>query len=359
MSELRLHKTNSIFRILCFFIILFFNPTAFSQTIPKTSISGNVVDASTGEPLHFANVFLNNTTLGCATDKNGGFSIDRIPLGTYSLVASMMGYDLEIRQIMLTESDIRIFEFNLHPKVVKGDSVIITAEYPHEWKRNLKKFQNLFLGTTSYAGKCCIENPEVLDFLYDKRSWTFRASAIDPLSIENRALGYRVKYILMDFEQRGRIHLNYKGLAYFEELKPVSEMEERKWRKTRIKVFKGSTRHFYAALFNGRLKEDGFHASNVSNIFNLGPGQLITVIYFKDFLSPGKFAFEKYLSFDRYLKVDWKTTTSWLYMRADSTMINASGLIYDPYDVETGGYWAGERLAVKLPWDFIPVLKDD
>jgi hypothetical protein len=112
MSELRLHKTNSIFRILCFFIILFFNPTAFSQTIPKTSISGNVVDASTGKPLHFANVFLNNTTLGCATDENGGFSIERIPLGTYSLVASMMGYELEIRQIMLTESDLRIFEIS-------------------------------------------------------------------------------------------------------------------------------------------------------------------------------------------------------------------------------------------------------
>lgn len=357
MREMRLRVANSIFLFLLL-ITLFYYPEAFTQTIPRTTISGSVYDASTGEPLHFANVFLNNTTLGCATDENGDYSIPKIPLGTYSLVASMMGYELEIRQIKLTESDIRTFEFNLHPKVVEGDSVTVTAKYPHQWKRNLKKFKKLFLGTTSYARKCRIENPEVLDFTYDRRTWKFKAFAINPLIIENRALGYRVKYILMDFERRGRIHLNYKGLAFFEELKPETEKESKRWKKNRVKVFKGSTRHFYAALFNNRLREEGFRASNVSNTYNLGPHQTITVIISKDFLSPGNFTFEKYLSFDGYLKVDWRITTSWLYMRADSTTVNASGLLYDPYDVQTGGYWAGERLAVKLPWDFMPVLKD-
>ncbi len=357
MREMRLREANSIFLFLLL-ISLFYIPTAFSQTIPRTSISGTVWDASTGKPLHFANVFLNNTTLGCATDENGGYSIEKVPLGTYSMVASMMGYELDIRQIKLTESDIRTFEFNLHPKVVEGDSVTVTAKYPHQWKKNLKKFKKLFLGTTSYARKCRIENPEVLDFTYDRRKWTFKAFAINPLIIENRALGYRVKYILMDFQRRGRIHLNYKGLAYFEELKPETEKESKRWKKNRIKTFKGSTRHFYASLATEGFRKEGFRVYNVHNPFEIQYKDHVSVMRPKDLLSPAHFPFEKRLSFDRYLIIEFGSATSWLTMRVDTTVINTLGLIYDPYHIVIHGFWTQERVANKLPWDFMPVLRD-
>ena len=50
-----------------------------SQQIPRATITGTVVDDSTGASLHLANVFLSNTMLGAATDKDGYFAIENIP----------------------------------------------------------------------------------------------------------------------------------------------------------------------------------------------------------------------------------------------------------------------------------------
>ena len=54
-----------------------------SQSIPRAQITGSVIDGSTGEPLHFANVFLSSTTLGDATDEEGHFEIENVPFGHY------------------------------------------------------------------------------------------------------------------------------------------------------------------------------------------------------------------------------------------------------------------------------------
>ena len=48
-------------------------------------ISGNVIDASTGEGLPFANVFINGTGMGAATDIDGHFTILNVPPGVYSV----------------------------------------------------------------------------------------------------------------------------------------------------------------------------------------------------------------------------------------------------------------------------------
>ena len=45
--------------------------TLTAQTIPRVRISGSVVDASTGEPLHDVNVFLANSTRGMSHSGRG------------------------------------------------------------------------------------------------------------------------------------------------------------------------------------------------------------------------------------------------------------------------------------------------
>ena len=56
------------------------------------SISGVVSDSTNGSPLIGANVILKGTSLGAATDTDGRFSIDNIPMGEYTLSASYMGF---------------------------------------------------------------------------------------------------------------------------------------------------------------------------------------------------------------------------------------------------------------------------
>lgn len=56
------------------------------------AIAGRVVDLKSGHPLPGANVWLENTTLGKATDDAGHFEIFRVPPGSYTLKVQFIGY---------------------------------------------------------------------------------------------------------------------------------------------------------------------------------------------------------------------------------------------------------------------------
>lgn len=68
--------------------------SCFSQTI-----TGTVREKGTGLPLPFANVFVNNTTLGSATDAEGRFRISGEFSTDIELVASFVGYVTEVKAI--------------------------------------------------------------------------------------------------------------------------------------------------------------------------------------------------------------------------------------------------------------------
>ena len=70
-----------------FFILQLYFSIAFG-----ISISGVVSDSTNGSPLIGANVILKGTSLGAATDTDGRFSIDNIPMGEYTLSASYLGF---------------------------------------------------------------------------------------------------------------------------------------------------------------------------------------------------------------------------------------------------------------------------
>ena len=57
------------------------------------SVRGFIYEKKNGEPVMFASVYLNGTTLGNFTDINGYYSITRIPPGKYTLVVTSIGYD--------------------------------------------------------------------------------------------------------------------------------------------------------------------------------------------------------------------------------------------------------------------------
>lgn len=103
-------------------------------------IRGTVKDASTGEPLPGANVFISavwrdgseistSTQLGAASDVNGKFIILKIPPGTYSLSASMMGYTTNIRQRVRVNIDrTTVIDFQLKEEVLDlGAEVVVEA----------------------------------------------------------------------------------------------------------------------------------------------------------------------------------------------------------------------------------------
>lgn len=59
----------------------------------QNTITGTVTDASSGNGLAGANVVVGGTTMGAAADVDGYFAIENVPNGTYTLTASVIGYE--------------------------------------------------------------------------------------------------------------------------------------------------------------------------------------------------------------------------------------------------------------------------
>ncbi len=77
------------FRSLALAVTLLFAGSAFAQV----QVSGTVTDADTGDALPGANVVIEGTTLGTATDQDGRYTISGVPAGTHTLTASFIGYE--------------------------------------------------------------------------------------------------------------------------------------------------------------------------------------------------------------------------------------------------------------------------
>ncbi|NHZ87338.1 MAG: hypothetical protein GWP19_15955 [Planctomycetia bacterium] len=91
-------------------------------------IIGNIFDRNSGKPLYGVNILVKNTFIGTSTDASGGFLIDNLTEGKYSLLVSMIGYkkrtisNLEIFTGRSTELDIE-----LEQDILASPSIVVTA----------------------------------------------------------------------------------------------------------------------------------------------------------------------------------------------------------------------------------------
>ena len=92
-------------------------------------ISGRVIDKETGDPLVGANVVIQGTNMGAASNLNGEYTILRVPPGIYSVTAIYMGYaKLIVEQVRVRIDQTTKIDFFLKPAAIKGERVTIIAE---------------------------------------------------------------------------------------------------------------------------------------------------------------------------------------------------------------------------------------
>ncbi|MFC1543523.1 carboxypeptidase-like regulatory domain-containing protein [Candidatus Neomarinimicrobiota bacterium] len=92
-------------------------------------ISGRVTDAVTGEPLPGANVVIQGTTMGGATDTDGFYFVINVAPGTYTITATMMGYETVNKTDIIVSTDRTItIDYPLSPTVLIGQEVTVLAE---------------------------------------------------------------------------------------------------------------------------------------------------------------------------------------------------------------------------------------
>lgn len=111
-------------------IFLFFLLLSGMVSAQKGVISGRVVDATTGEALIGANIIVNELeTIGAASDIGGFFTVN-VPLGTYSVKVSLIGYQPVVKTDVVVKSGreahvlIRLSETTLDM-----EEITVTAEY--------------------------------------------------------------------------------------------------------------------------------------------------------------------------------------------------------------------------------------
>ena len=94
-------------------------------------ITGRVTDVETGKPLAGANIIIEGTTMGAATDTNGYYTILHVPPGTYTLKAMMMGYATSTVTGVRVMIDLTtVVDFKMQPTVLPGVEITVVAKRP-------------------------------------------------------------------------------------------------------------------------------------------------------------------------------------------------------------------------------------
>ncbi|MCX6208239.1 MAG: carboxypeptidase-like regulatory domain-containing protein [Bacteroidetes bacterium] len=223
------------------------------------SIEGTIISADNKMPVANASVYISGTSIGVVSNEKGFFKITTLPSGSLILVVSSIGYETYSYSFVANELKPISISIELAIKAKEIDAVTVTVYEKDGFKKWGQFFIDNFIGKMSEAKDCVIKNPEVLRFKRDKAQNTLLVKAFDPLIIENKHLGYTLKYDLEGFEYNFKTGvLLYYGYQFFTDLETNRKGKKRRWNKKRLEAYSGSMMHFMRALYDNRIEEEGF-----------------------------------------------------------------------------------------------------
>lgn len=218
------------------------------------SITG-VVEDKKGETLPGAGIYLSGYTTATVTNMEGRFALNKLKPGSYEVVVQMMGFLPYSKSVIISDKSVDI-KIILSENTIQLSEVVIRADPDRE--KNLQVFKEFFIGRTPNSQKCKILNPNVLFIKYDRNVNVLSVTSNEFLVVENKALGYRLKYMLNLFEYDYNTRIVYfSGLPVFEDLKG-SGKKKREWQKSREIAYAGSPQHFFQSLYRNTVTDEGF-----------------------------------------------------------------------------------------------------
>ncbi len=97
------------------------------QTTGK--IAGYVEDASSGEALAGANVFIQGTSLGASTDLEGNYYIINVPPGTYDVVIQMIGYkEMTFKNVRVSTNTTLTINGEMEQAIMEGETIVVEVD---------------------------------------------------------------------------------------------------------------------------------------------------------------------------------------------------------------------------------------
>ncbi len=96
------------------------------------SITGLVTDAENNDPLLGANVIVEGTTMGAATDINGNYAIQNVPVGAVTIMVSYIGYEKQDLDLTVTLGEIVTANIALAREAIQMQTYVVTASRKRE-----------------------------------------------------------------------------------------------------------------------------------------------------------------------------------------------------------------------------------
>jgi hypothetical protein len=180
--------------------------------------------------------------------------LENLPDGKYDLVISAIGYETKIIPVS-SESYPNNLKIILGLRAAELAEVVVQANDNNGWRKYGKYFIENFIGTTRNARHCKIINHDVIRFRFSDKNNRLIAKADEPIIIENKILGYKIKFQLIEFTADFNTDVvAYYGYPLFTELKNTNE----KILNNRRQAYYGSLMHFIRAVYENKLAEEKF-----------------------------------------------------------------------------------------------------
>jgi len=333
-------------------------PSVASAAQFDNSLSGQIIDASTGEPVYYVNVFLANTTIGTTTNDKGHYVFKNIPPGHYSLVFSHISYEMVVEKIMVRSDSKNIYNAALEPGLIEMEPLQVNQIRDRTWRALFERFEKEFLGYSDNAEACEFENPEVMHLVNDEDENLFYGKTLLPLEMTHHNFGYKVSIIIRSFRVTDS-RVSFIVLPVYSEMQPNNEKQLETWRDNRKNAFYGSYRHFFYSLFFRQLEEAGFTVESVEDAkrFRSYTETFTSQSAVNEIYSNTDYGLLKKVHFQNFLRIrhnnNW-AQTSFLKLPFDTVVVDLSGNTLSDFKIERLGYWGQRRFAERLPIDYLP-----
>ncbi len=374
-------------------------------------IKGTVLFEKDDMPLADASVFVNNGSVGTASNADGTFTLTGIPYSTFELVVSFVGYETIV--VKIDPSNInKKFIIKMSEKTNELQEVIVGAVEKDGWKKWGPTFIKHFIGVSANAQRCTILNPDVLKFRHNKKTGILTVIARDKLQIRNQVLGYNITYQLEDFSYNpNQGMIIYTGYPFFENMATGRDRKMKNWLEERQKSYNGSVMHFMRSFYKNKINDEGFemrHLIKISRTDSMGRmvydriikkdfSDIDTAKYSLQLVRRGGFNRAEIIAtsknllpadslriydtataiigmfFTNYVQVRYKNemesneylqlqftpslqrslqTSMFHFLKYSPVIVEPNGLFYDPLTVLMEGYWSFEKIAELLPADY-------
>ncbi len=138
------------------FIVLIISFIRISEVSAQSrgEITGKIIDSVTGDEIVGANIMIEGTNIGAATDLEGRFRITNVEPGTYSLLISYISYSKTvIRDIAVIAGQTTRIEATLIPEAISVEEIVVVDRMDLSYESALlnqkKKSSNISDGISS------------------------------------------------------------------------------------------------------------------------------------------------------------------------------------------------------------------